>query len=183
MHQQSHPWLRGRATLGSISAVTAAMQQPLCSSRYALHLPAQTHSMCRMQQQQQQPPTASHTHRLVKHIISAQSLPLTPGPTPVVTPGHKGEQKLFIPFIPKNMQRARENRGLQFLHLTQQPGNLENWTFCSDCIHMIRKSSPERDCGKTRRSWKHMMVMTRVWGSKILKRWEEYLWESWFHAG
>lgn len=34
----------------------------------------------------------------------------------------------------------------------------------------MRKSSSGRHCGKTRRSWKHTMVMTRLWGSKIWKK-------------
>lgn len=55
-----------------IPAVTTAMQQPLCTRRWVLHLPAQTHSMCRMQQHQ--PPSASHTPthpaRLIKDTAS-----------------------------------------------------------------------------------------------------------------
>lgn len=87
--------------LAIIPAVTTAMQQPLCTRRWVLHLPAQTHSMCRMQQPQ--PPSASHTHthpppRLIKDTASQW---------PLLQPlwsrlDIKGEEKLFTSLIRKN---------------------------------------------------------------------------------
>lgn len=85
-----------------IPAVTTAMQQPLCTRRWVLHLPAQTHSMCRMQQHQ--PPSASHTHtpthpaRLIKDTASQW---------PLLQPlwsrlDIKGEEKLFTSVIRRN---------------------------------------------------------------------------------
>ncbi len=95
----------GRATIGSITAVmhhhgdaaAAALQQPISSASPDADSFNVPHAAAAAERP---------THTLVKCHISAQSLRLTPGPTPVVTPGHKGKQKLFIPFIHKNMQRV-----------------------------------------------------------------------------
>lgn len=77
-----------------IPAVTTAMQQPLCTRRWVLHLPAQTHSMCRMQQHQ--PPSASHTPtHPPSQAHKRHRLTVTPAPTPVVTPGHQRGRKAF----------------------------------------------------------------------------------------
>ena len=110
-------WLRGRATLGCGDAAAAA------AAAAALHLPAQTHSTCRMQQQ---PPTASHTHAHKTHI-SAQSLPLTPA----VTPRHSEGTKAFHSFYPQKYAESSERTGDYTSQvLTQQPCSLQNWTFC-----------------------------------------------------
>lgn len=74
-------------------------QQQLCSSRSALHLPAQTHLTCRMQHRQ--PPTASLIHWLIKRTISAQSFPVTPGPSPCSHPSTQRGTKAFHSFYPQ----------------------------------------------------------------------------------
>lgn len=105
---QGNTWLYHCCYRGDAAA--AALQQPIllrisrrrriqcvaCSSSLPQHL----------------------THMLIKHTTSAQSLPLTPSPTPLVTPGYKGN-KSFAFLLSTKICRA--NRGLEFLYFTQQP--------------------------------------------------------------
>lgn len=101
-----------------------------------LHLPAQTHSACRMQQ-----------WWLVKHTSQHSHSPLTPSASPLGTNGN--ESSSLLP--------SRDTTPL-WETTALKPSKMN--FFLAVCIYSTRKSSSERDCGKTRRSWEHMTVTT-----------------------
>lgn len=136
------PRLRGRATFDCIADVTVIQQQTLCSSPSALHLPAQTHLTCRMQQ----PHTASHTlaHK-TNHLSTIVTPDLWSNPF-----GHAWSQKgtkAFHSFYPQTTCTERtEDRGSSIQLNNPETFRTELFVHPASIQHILRH------CGKTRRS-------------------------------
>lgn len=104
---------RGRALLCS------------CRATYCSAEP-QTHSPCRILQQEPPAASLSQAHTLIKHTVSAQMLLPTPLAETPVTPVQENTNKSFSFLLSAKLCRKAKEPGITMRHLAQQPQNLTN---------------------------------------------------------